>query len=265
MRIIYIDDERPALDNFRWTVSNFKEIRSLELFQDPEEALDYLANQSVDVAFLDMQMPSVHGLDLAERVKEVDPNVRVVFVTAHSEYAFQAWAVDAVGYVLKPYSAEDIQKQLSKAARFRPAPRCRVEISTIPSFFVSVDGVPLHLGRSKARELFALLVDRGERGITTGEGIAFLWPERPNDSNTQTLFRMTYKRLVDALEKAGASHIIASSENHRFIKKDQVDCDLYRILDGDQKTAEQYDGQYLQEYSWAESRNGQLCRMLLNL
>jgi hypothetical protein len=45
---------------------------------------------------------------------------------------------------------------------------------------------------------------------------------------------------------------------------DQVDCDLYRILSGDERAAKQYDGQYMREYSWAEERNGQLHRMLLN-
>lgn len=263
MHIIYVDDERPALDNFRLTVSSFSEIQTLELFQNSEKALDYLAVHAVDVAFLDMEMPSEHGLTLAQRIKDLYPSIRIVFITAHSKYAFDAWSVDAVGYVMKPYLADDIRKQLAKAARFRPAPRCRVEIRTIPSFSVSVDGEMLRLSRSKARELFALLVDRGDRGITTGEGIAYLWPDRPNDSNTQTLFRMTYKRLADALEKVGISHIIESKGNHRFIQVAQVECDLYQILSGDRQAARLYSGQYMQEYSWAEDRNGQLYRMLL--
>lgn len=139
----------------------------------------------------------------------------------------------------------------------------RIVIRTIPTFSITVDGAALHIGRAKSRELFALLVDRGERGITTGEGIAYLWPDRPNDANTQSLFRMTYKRLADALIEAGIGHIIASREKRRFIRVDQVDCDLYWILAGDMQTARQYDGQYMQEYSWAEDRNGQLYRMLL--
>ena len=262
MHVIYVDDERPALDNFRLSVASFREIGRLEMFQDGEEALTWASTHAVDVAFLDMEMPGLHGLALALKLRELNPATRVVFVTAYSQYAMDAWGVDAIGYVLKPYAASDIMKEIRKCA-FRPLPSQRVVIQTIPELSVMVDGIPLHLARSKARELFALLVDRGDRGITTGEGIAYLWPERPNDPKTQSLFRMTYKRLADTLEAAGIGHIVVSRGNRRFLQMDQVDCDVYRILSGDRQAARRYNGQYLQEYSWAEERNGQLSRMLL--
>jgi hypothetical protein len=126
----------------------------------------------------------------------------------------------------------------------------------------AVDGKPLFLKRAKARELFALLVDRGESGVTSGESIACLWPDKPNSKETQSLFRMTYKRLADALEEEGLGELLISSGTRRALRTDQVDCDLYRILAGDEQTARLYDGQYLQEYSWAEDRNGQLYFML---
>jgi two-component SAPR family response regulator len=263
MRVIYVDDEKPALDNFRLTVANFLEIDSLELFQDGEKALAWAENHLVDVAFLDMEMPGLHGLGLALRIREIIPSVRIVFVTAYNQYALDAWNIDAMGYVLKPYTVSDIRKELGKCI-FRPLPSQRILIQTIPTFSVSVDGVPLRIPGAKLREMLALLVERGERGITTGEGIAFLWPDRPNDSNTQSLFRMTYKRLVNVLEEAGAGHILVSKDNRRFLRADQVDCDLYRILSGDQNAAKKYAGQYMQEYDWAEDRNGQLHRMLLS-
>lgn len=112
--------------------------------------------------------------------------------------------------------------------------------------------------------MLALLVDRGQRGFTSGEGIACLWPDRPNDLNTQSLFRMTYKRLAAALEEAGAGNIIVSEKNRRYLRENQVDCDLYRILAGDRQAARRYSGDYLQEYSWAEERNAQLYWMLLS-
>lgn len=263
MRVMYVDDEQPALDNFRLTVASFLEVDSLVLFRDGESALNWVRENMVDVAFLDMEMPGIHGLGLALKLREISPNIRVVFVTAYSQYAMEAWGVDAIGYVLKPYTASDIHKELKKCS-YKPLPSQRIVIQTIPTLAVTVDGTALHLARTKVRELFALLVDRADRGITTGEGISYLWPERSNDANTQSLFRMTYKRLADALEDAGIGHIIASQENRRFIKVDQVDCDLYRILSGDRQAARKYDGQYMQEYSWAEERNGQLYRMLLS-
>ena len=84
MRIIYIDDEKPALDNFKWTVGNFPEIAELNMFHDGNEALEYARNNTVDVAFCDMEMPGLHGLELAKKLKAHDPNIRIVFVTAYS-------------------------------------------------------------------------------------------------------------------------------------------------------------------------------------
>ena len=80
MHVIYVDDERPAIENFRFTVAKIQEISSLNMFQDGEEALEYVKNNTIDVAFLDMEMPGIHGLDLAKRLKKIDENIRIVFV-----------------------------------------------------------------------------------------------------------------------------------------------------------------------------------------
>lgn len=265
MKLICVDDERPALDNFQFTVRDFPEVASLKLFSDPEEALQWVKENPVDGAFLDIELPGMRGLELAREMCRYRPEMRVVFLTAYHQYAMEAWETDALGYVLKPYSAADIRKQMERMSRFRPKSGNRVEIRTIPNLSITVDGTPLHLKREKARELFALLVDRGEVGITTGEGISVLWPERPNDKETGSLFRMTFMRLLNELREAGIDHILTSVGNRRILKTDQVGCDLYRILNGDREAAKLYDGQYLREYSWAEDRNGQLCRLLLDL
>lgn len=257
MHIIYVDDEMPAIDNFRLTTENFPEIKSQHTFQSGEEALEFVKNNEIDAAFLDMEMPGIHGLELARKLQEHDHNIRIVFVTAFGQYALEAWNVNASGYLLKPYSAADIRKELAKCD-YRPLPTRRIVIQTVPTFSVTVNGAPLHISGAKSRELLALLVDHGEQGFTVGEGIACLWPDRPNDSNTQSLFRMTYKRLADTLKEAGIGHILISRNNRRFLKTDEVECDLYRILAGDKQAARKYNGEYLREYEWAEERNAHL-------
>lgn len=261
MRVIYVDDEKPALDNFKYTAGNFPEIAELTLFQDGNEALNYAKEHTVDVAFCDMEMPGLHGLELAKALKAHDPHIRVIFVTAYSQYALDAWSVDATGYLLKPYTVADIRKELGKCT-YQKLPSHRVVIQTIPTFSLTVDGKPLHISAAKPRELLALLVDHGRSGVSTGEGIACLWPNRPNDASAQSLMRMTYKRLADALEEAGIGNLIESRDNRRFLRTAEVDCDLYRILDGDKQAMQKYGGQYLSEYEWAEERNSQLHWML---
>lgn len=261
MNIIYVDDEKPAIDNFRLTVENFPEIGTLHTFQSGMEALTFAEQHTIDVAFLDMNMPGIHGLTLAKALKKQDPQIRVIFVTAFSQYALDAWGVDATGYLMKPYTAAEIRKELSKCI-YHPLPSHRVVIETIPTLSILVDGAPLFLAGAKPREMLALLVDRGTRGFSMGEGIACLWPERAADAGTQSLYRMTWKRLADALENVGVGDILTTSENRRYLKTEQVECDLYRILAGDKKAARKYNGAYLQEYAWAEERNAQLYWML---
>ena len=174
MNIIYVDDEMPALENFRLTTEGLKEIESLKLFSTGDEALDWAAHNRVDVAFLDMEMPGIHGLDLAKKLKQEDVNIKIVFVTAHSGFAFDAFRVDAIGYLLKPYSRDEVQNELNKASRKRPVPKKRVEIKTIPSLNIYVDGVHFHIRNNKSKELLALLIDRAGDPITSGEVISCL-------------------------------------------------------------------------------------------
>ena len=153
---------------------------------------------------------------------------------------------------------------LARACRMLSCPRHRVTIRTIPSFGLWVDGVPCYISKPKVRELLALLVDRGEHGVTAGESIAVLWPDHPGGDAARALFRMTYKRLAQILSDAGIGDIVVSEGGCRRLRREQVFCDLYSILEGDRKMAREYAGEYLREYSWAEDRNGQLHRMLLS-
>ena len=258
MHVIYVDDEIPALDNFRLTVKEFEDIENLQLFHKGEDALHWAETERVDIAFLDMEMQGCHGLQLAKKLKEIDENIRIIFVTAYTGYALEAFGVDAIGYVLKPYNSGDIQKELKKALLVRSRPKERVEIQTIPNFVVFVNGKSLAFGRTKTEELLALLVDRGDAGLTVGEAIACLWSDRSNDENAQALYRVTFKRLMDTLKKWDIDCIIRSEGRKKYIVKELIDCDLYRILEGDKKVIEKYAGRYMSEYSWAEERNAQL-------
>lgn len=260
MKVICVDDERPALAAFRSKTKDLLEPDSLCLFSDCEETVRYAQEHRVDVAFLDIEMSDMGGIELARRLKKIDCNIRIFFTTAFEQYALDAFGVKALGYIMKPYTREEIREALETAALMRSRPRKRVEIETIPSFTVRVNGKRLALG-GKKQELLALLVDRAEAGLTTGEAIACLWQDRCADEKTQTLYRVTFHQLMDELKKNGIEDIISSDEKSKYIVKDMVECDLYRILDGEQEGLNNYGGYYLKEYSWSEPRNGQLSGM----
>lgn len=263
MQVIYVDGEKKALDNFCLTVKGMAGVESLKLFQSGDGAVAWAEKNAVDMAFLDMEIQGTSGIALAEKLKQLNRNIHIVFVTAYSQFALDAFSVDAIGYILKPYSREDIQRVVDKAKRIKPLPYRKVTIETIPDFTMWVDEEMVHFGKTKSEELLALIVSRGERGITSGEAIGYLWPERADDSKTQALFRMTFKRMMSKLDEMGISDIIVSNGRYKYINRDKVDCDLYRILEGDREISKKYAGEYMCSYSWAEGRNGQLNNMLL--
>lgn len=258
MRVICVDDEQPVLDNFKIRVSTFTQIQSLHLFSEAKEALAWVKENPVDVAFLDIEMGGINGVDLARRMKEIDRDIRIFFVTAHEKYALEAFRVDALGYILKPYSKQDLQEAFEKAELMKSRKKRRVVIQTIPNFCVSVEGKNLHINRSKVEELFALMVDRAEAGVTARDAINCLWPERLADENTMSLYRVTFHRLLDCLKEAGIDYIIGNEVRKKYIRVEEVDCDLYHILAGNRENIQNYAGEYLKEYSWAESRNAQI-------
>ena len=106
MKCLVIDDERPALDELVFLLDQDPRITSVRGCDSATEALRVLQESEVDAVFLDVQMPGLSGLDLAQvlsRFKEPPP---VVFVTAHEEHAVAAFELRAVDYVLKPVRAE---------------------------------------------------------------------------------------------------------------------------------------------------------------
>lgn len=218
----------------------------------------------MDVAFLDMELSMTHGIQLAKEIKELNTNIHIVFVTAYTKYAFEAFGVDAVDYILKPYFVDEISRVIAKVKRIKPIVQKKVRICTMPDFGVWIDGNMIHMGRTKVEELFALIVDRYETGITSTEAIAYLWPERINDNNTQSLFRMTFKRMMSLLKEFDISDIIISRGKYKCIDVDKVECDLYEVLNGNEEYIIKYNGYYMQKYSWAEDRNGQLYYKLIS-
>jgi DNA-binding LytR/AlgR family response regulator len=112
---IAIDDEAPALR----VIENFCErtegIRLEQTFLRPAEALHYLQTTPVDLLFLDIRMPSQSGLEL---YKTLDPGPLVIFTTAHSEYAVEGFNLNAIDYLLKPFTLERFQQAAGKAAQF---------------------------------------------------------------------------------------------------------------------------------------------------
>lgn len=125
LRVLLVDDEQPALDELGYLLSADDRVGEVVTATTATEGLRILRETDVDAVFLDIQMPGLSGLELAEvlgRFKQAPP---VVFVTAHEQHAVDAFELDAVDYVLKPVRAERLAEAVRRVVMGtgrRPAP-----------------------------------------------------------------------------------------------------------------------------------------------
>ena len=112
MIAIAVDDEVLMLGALVTAIKASPDIAEVTKFSDCEEALEFVKDNPVDIAFLDISMRGMGGLTLAERISEVCPQCKIVFCTGYSEYAVDAFQIHVSGYLLKPITAQDVQKEI---------------------------------------------------------------------------------------------------------------------------------------------------------
>lgn len=269
MNVIAVDDEQLALRDLMRALEKVLPDCAPRGFESPRRALEYAEKARVDVALIDIRMPGMSGLELSKRLKELQPEMHIIFVTSYDEYAIDAFALHATGYLLKPVKLEELERELTFAgeqigkARGGEGGRCdesgrslagrsRVRVQTFNGFEVFVDDKPLSFKRSKTRELMALLVDKQGASVTTREACAALWEDAPYSASQRSYFRSLVADLRSTLASAGAEEVIVKQHDSLAIDPRAIDCDVYRFLDGDPAAVNSYKGSYLPSYSWAE-------------
>src|SRR4051812_48652845 len=102
MRVLVVDDEQPALDELAFLLTAEPQVSDVVTSASATDALRILHDGPVDAVFLDIQMPGLSGLELAQVLSRFRDPTPVVFVTAHDQHAVEAFDLRAVDYVLKP-------------------------------------------------------------------------------------------------------------------------------------------------------------------
>jgi len=118
MQVVIVDDEELALSRLKRLLVN-ESIENIESFNNPEKALEWLAKNRCDLIFLDIAMPQMSGLELANRVMEKYPNTFIIFQSAYDEHALEAFQSGGIDYLLKPIEQSQIKETLSKVENFR--------------------------------------------------------------------------------------------------------------------------------------------------
>jgi two-component SAPR family response regulator len=185
MNILTIDDNVLTLEDLVSAVKEACPLDDVHGFSKPSELFDFAKENLCDIAFLDIEMWGMNGIELAQKLKEIHGKTNIVFVTGYSKYALDSYTVKASDYVMKSVTKEAVKQALENLrCPVQAKPDKRVRVQTFGNFEVFVDEHPVLFTRSKTKELFAYLISRKGALCTNNEIIAMLWEDK-DDSPAQ--------------------------------------------------------------------------------
>lgn len=112
--VIMVDDNKIILNGALPIIKDVMPNAVVSGFTKPMKALEYAKSNPISLAFLDIEMGNISGLDMCRELLSINPRTNVVYLTAYQSYAFDAWDTGACGFMLKPITAEDVRNQLGK-------------------------------------------------------------------------------------------------------------------------------------------------------
>ena len=257
MIAITVDDEILMLGGLVAAVKASPDISEVSQFSGCDDALTFVKENPVDIAFLDINMRGMGGLALAEKITGVCPECKIVFCTGYEEYAIPAFRLHASGYLLKPISAKDVQIEIDNIKGIRQNQK-PLTVKCFGTFEVYARGEKLTFKRSKTKELFAFLVDRNGAGVTVAEIGAALW-ENNADQKNQNYIHQLFRDLRQSLEAVGVEEIFERNNYFYSLNPEKLDCDYYAYLKNGKP---EFRGEYMSQYSWAEETCGFLWKKI---
>lgn len=268
MKVIIVDDEPEILEDIRGAILQYENFDVVGTYQNPYIALESFEILEPDCVFLDIEMPGISGIDLAERILEKNPEIKIIFITAFNNYATQAFEVSALDYVLKPIHPIRMRKAMERLSEGSDAiptsVKYDIRIRTFGCFEVLVDGMAIKWNRSKAKELLAYLLHFEGVKKTKYKICEELWPEyEPKKAlvNLQTAMCSLRKSLGNI----GRKDIkVEFFEESYILKLGYVEWDareferLYRKGKNNPELAKQavayYKGDYMESEDWIWSQ-----------
>ncbi|WP_338554722.1 response regulator [Paenibacillus sp. KS-LC4] len=279
IKVIVVDDELPALKMAESVLKTLTDVKIERLFDDAEELLACLHRVEVDLIFVDMKMPGMNGLELAEQIQRHRPDVGIAFVTAYDYYAVDVFESEAFDYVMKPMTAQRISKTLERFTKKRgigkKAEPADILVRSFGPFSLETSqGKALKLRRTKTEELLAFFLHHRDQPIGMESIMDALWGDR-NVERAQAMLYTTVYQLRKELEALGLFDVIeqtrAGGGRYRLLWEPKSwDCEEFESsyrrfkngggIDAVQRALELYRNGYLTDngYEWAETRRSEL-------
>lgn len=285
MRAVLVDDEKLLLTHLGKLVGKMKDVELIGMYSNPREAREAILRDKPDVVFLDIEMPEMSGIQLAEHIQTELPSVHIVFVTAYSEYAVKAFEINAVDYLLKPLNRDRLALTIERVKRERSAatpPAPQVMIHCFQALQFSDGGSRIWDVRwrtNKARELFLFLLQYRHIPVRKDIILDEFWPETGWEKS-YTLMYTTIYQIRKALEAIPVPVKIISREDSYMLELNGVKLDVdewenelrnHAAITREsarelRKLLDLYRGDYLADlpFAWAEGERERLKNLWLN-
>ncbi len=265
MNILVVDDEAAAIRDLVRIINKVEPYCNLMSTDEVDEAVELCKANDFDVAFLDISMPGRNGLTLAQELKDIRPLINIIMVTAYPSYAVDAFKLWASAYILKPAMENDVRSALDNLRNPVVDKSKGIYIQCFGNFEIFNNGEIIKFGRSKSKEMLAYLVDRKGASATNAELRAVLWEDEIMDEDKQRkYFAQIVHDLKNTLDSKGCGNIFAQSRDSYAIVPSQIICDYYLAINKNQRAINQYNGEYMSQYTWAYKEIGVINEMLLN-
>lgn len=179
IKCIVVEDEWYNIEEISRFLENTGIIKVEKKYQNPLKALNEISDVCPQVAFIDIEMPEIDGITLAERLLEKNPEIIIVFITAFNQYAVQAFDLNALDYIMKPINVERFNKMIQRIQREiklkEPLVSNTLKIKCFDRLEVSIGGKEVKWQRAKAEELFAYLLMNNNKYVSKDIIIENLW------------------------------------------------------------------------------------------
>ncbi|MGN7762308.1 response regulator [Paenibacillus sp. 22594] len=285
MKAILIDDEKPALQHLERLLTKDGRLKISGKYTSARLGLQHLQQDKADVVFLDIGMPEMNGLEAAEHIAALDRGIQIVYITAYTEYAIEAFEQNAVDYLLKPVTTQRLSKTLERLDSREKQSRVVEETSADNrslsilcfkrlEFLDSGElGRKLQWRTSKAQEVFALLLHHRGQWILKDTIVDLVWPAFQPEKAVTNLHTTVY-HIRKLLKIWGLNVLVEFSQERYRLTYEEVSFDVEDFMLGwrgtpietDQEWVNRervlalYRGDYLGEhhYDWAEPRRKEL-------
>ena len=255
IRVLVVDDEQVIREGAARVIAECIPDSDIVVCASSSEALEETRKRAFDIAFVDIEMPGMNGIELAKKIRESAPDTNIIFATAYPDYAGDAFSLHASGYITKPLTSEKVMAEISDLRHPVENDDRGLRARAFGNFEVFYDGKPLHFRYAKTKEMLAYLIDRNCAVVDIGEIRAILWDD---DEDRTSYIKQLRKDLMDTLKEIGSEDAIIIVRGGIGVVPGKIRCDYFDFLDGESGGRNAYHGEYMQQYSWSEVTHGSL-------